>query len=239
MKNRHILRIVLALVLISVLTGCGRAETLAQDSPVVSESMEIRQEAPTVIPDVTPTPSSIPEETPIQPEETEVPPQADVSEVTISFDFNRMSTKASNQFAVWIEDANGALVKTLFVPSFTAVRRGYREREDAVPSWVSAADPDAMTNGELDAISGATPGTGARSFSWDMTDEEGNRVPDGVYNILVEGTLYWSSTVLYTAELDTADAKGEELTVTETRSEPDNPENETMIENVRITVFCV
>ena len=239
MKNRHIIRIVLALLLISVLTGCGQTGIPAQDSPVVSESVGIRPETPAAETPAAETPPAIPEVIPTRPEETEAPPRAEVTEVTISFDFNRMSTKASNQFAVWIEDVNGELVKTLFVPSFTAVRRGYRDREDAVPSWVSAADPDAMTDGELDAISGATPGTGAQSFSWDMTDEEGNCVPDGVYTVLVEGTLYWSNTVLYTAELDTTDAIGGELAVTETRSEPDNPENETMIENVRITVFCV
>ena len=33
----------------------------------------------------------------------------------ISIDFNRSSTPASNQYAVWIEDMDGNVVKTLFV----------------------------------------------------------------------------------------------------------------------------
>ena len=162
--------------------------------------------------------------------------KTDVKEVIVSFDFTRMSTHASNQYAVWIEDADGRLVKTLFVPNFTAARRGYLTREDAIPSWVSAANPNAMTDLELDAVSGATPGGGVQTFSWDMTDAEEKTVPDGVYRIMVEGTLYWSSTVLYTAELDTATAKAGDLTVSETRSEPNNKDNETMIDHVKISV---
>ena len=162
--------------------------------------------------------------------------QSTVKEVVVSFDFARMFTHASNQFAVWIEDADGNIVKTLFVPDFTTARRGYRMREDAVPSWVSAADPDAMTDQEIDAISSATPRAGSQQYIWDMTDAKGNPVPDGVYKIMVEGTLYWSSTVLYTAELNTADAANGYLNVIETRSEPDNVENENMIDHVRISV---
>ena len=164
--------------------------------------------------------------------------QTTVKEVVVSFDFTRMSTHASNQFAVWVEDADGNMVKTIFVPDFTAARRGYRLREDAVPSWVSAANPDAMTDQEIDAISSATPRAGAQQFTWDMTDAKGNPVPDGVYKIMVEGTLYWSSTVLYTAELDSATAAAGELPVTERRSEPDNKENEGMIQSVHVTMIA-
>lgn len=148
-----------------------------------------------------------------------------------------MSTHASNQFAVWIENADGEVVKTLFVTNFTAARRGYRNREDAVSSWVSAANPDAMTDAEIDAISGATPSAGTQNFAWDMTADDGSRVPDGVYKVMVEGTLFWSSSVLYAAELDTANVTAGELSVSETRSEPDNRDNENMLANVRVSVM--
>lgn len=38
----------------------------------------------------------------------------------INIDFNRSSTPASNQYAVWIEDMDGNVVKTLFVTNFTS-----------------------------------------------------------------------------------------------------------------------
>ena len=223
----------LALALVLLLFGCGQTGNQAQDVPNADASEEIRQETPMVEPTADEPAAEI---TPVV--EAETPSRAKVKGVEITFDFTRMSTHASNQFAVWVEDANGALVKTLFVPNFTAARRGYQAREDAVPTWVRVAKPDAMSDAEIDAISGATPGSGKLTFSWDLTDANGDRVPDGIYTIKVEGTLYWSSTVLCTAELDTANAVAGELTVKETRSEPNNTENETMLQNVRITVVA-
>ena len=162
--------------------------------------------------------------------------KTEIKEVNISFDFTRTSTMASNQVAVWIEDANGSAVKTLFVTNFTAARRGYRNRAESLPSWVKASNPEEMSNSEIDAISSATFTTGPQYFSWDMTDADGNIVPGGTYKIMVEGTLFWGSTVLYSAELDTGNAVGGELTIKETRSEPNNRDNENMLQNVRVSV---
>lgn len=70
---------------------------------------------------------------------------------------------------------------------------------------------------------------------WDLTDASGKRVPDGKYFIKVEGTLYWSSNVLYSAQVDLA---GGSLRVSETRqerSEKGNSRNAGMIQNVRIS----
>lgn len=57
----------------------------------------------------------------------------------ISIDFNRSSTPASNQYAVWIEDMDGNVVKTLFVTNFTS-NGGYAVREDSIPTWVAHAN---------------------------------------------------------------------------------------------------
>ena len=237
MKQYSVKALPLLLVLILailLLGGCGSSsvpgpQTSASTSqPTVTEQPK---EAATSSPAAAPA-----TEVPATDETEEMTASETIKEVVVSFDFTRMSTHASNQFAVWVEDADGNMVKTLFVPDFTAVRRGYRMREDAVPSWVSAADPDGMTDQEIDAISSATPGAGAQQFTWDLSDAKGNPVPDGIYKIMVEGTLYWSSTVLYTAELDTATAAAGELPVTERRSEPDTKENEGMIHSVHVTV---
>ena len=154
--------------------------------------------------------------------------EAPVTGVELTFRFNRASTHAANQFAVWIEDENGALVKTLFVTDFTAAGRGYLRREDSVASWVKAADPETMDDEALDAISGATPRSGILEYRWDLTDQSGERVPGGVYVVKLEGTLYWSSRILFSARIDTEREEIGDVLVT--RSEPENPENEDMLE---------
>ena len=119
--------------------------------------------------------------------------------VAITFDFSKQSGYASNQFAVWIEDANGKLVKTLFVTQFTA-NGGYEKRPDAIPVWVERSGIAKDT--ALDANSGATPKSGLLRYVWDLTDETGARVADGTYTFYVEGTLRWKNHVLFSGEID-------------------------------------
>jgi rhodanese-related sulfurtransferase len=163
--------------------------------------------------------------------------KAEIHGVNIDFDFSRMSGKASNQIALWVENESGDHIKTLFVTDFTAARRGYENREDALNNWVNAADPANLTDKAIDAVSSATPQTGHLNYLWDMTDNNGRRVPNGRYFIKLEGTLYWSSSILYTGEIDLNDTNQQELAVRSERSEPDNNDNETMIQNVRMTVM--
>ncbi len=128
--------------------------------------------------------------------------QRDDDIVEISFEFNKQSGYASNQFAVWIEDADGALVKTLFVTKFTA-NGGYEKRPDAVPTWVERTG--AANRAVDDATSGATPKTGTLRYVWDLTDESGARVPNGTYRFYVEGTLRWKNRVLFSGEIEIND----------------------------------
>lgn len=116
--------------------------------------------------------------------------------LTVRLNFERSSTIASNQYAIWIENSVGEVVRTLYVSNFTA-NGGYQRREGCVPTWVAHAHPAQMSIDKLDAISGATPRSGQHSYTWNGKDEHGNTIADGEYRIYVEGTLYWSSTVLY------------------------------------------
>ena len=72
----------------------------------------------------------------------------------ISFRFQRGGI-ASSQYAIWIEDETGRLVRTLYATSFTA-EGGYEYRKDALPVWVSKAKPQALSSAQIDAITGAT-----------------------------------------------------------------------------------
>ncbi|WP_433178531.1 hypothetical protein [Treponema denticola] len=53
--------------------------------------------------------------------------------ISISFDFSKKLRLASNQFAVWVENENGMLVKNLFVTDFTA-GKGWEKRPESLPS---------------------------------------------------------------------------------------------------------
>lgn len=118
--------------------------------------------------------------------------------VAVTLDFQKQSGYASNQFAVWIEDANGALVRTLFVTQFT-VNGGFEKRPDAIPVWVERSG---IAQGEnTDTTSGATPKSGSLRYVWDLTDNSGNRVPEGTYTYYVEGTLRWKNHVLFSGEI--------------------------------------
>lgn len=108
---------------------------------------------------------------------------------------------ASSQYAVWIEDASGKNIRTLYVTSFTA-KGGYEYRKDAIPQWVGKAQPQHMTSAQIDAITGATPHDGLLIYKWDGTDDNGNQVPPGIYRLFIEGTLYWESRVVYSGELE-------------------------------------
>jgi len=157
--------------------------------------------------------------------------------IEISFTYQRASTLASNQMAVWVEDADGAMVKTLLVTNFTAGRRGYRNREMSLPAWVAAAEPESMSDQEIDAVSSATPGQGRLAYLWDFTDSLGQSVPEGIYTIHVECTFFWESDVVYTAAIDTANLV-DEIVVEMERTAPDTHDNENMITDVRIAVIA-
>lgn len=122
--------------------------------------------------------------------------------LSVKLNFKRSGTIASNQYAVWIENAEGKLIKTLYVSDFTA-NGGYARRKDCIPTWVAKARPSQMPEAALDAVSGATPrSNGVQTYSWDGKDETGQLVEAGQYHVYVEGTLYWSGTVLFSGVID-------------------------------------
>lgn len=130
-------------------------------------------------------------------------------EVQIIFEFSRQSIIASNQFAVWIEDMDGNIIKTVFVTHFTG-KGGYNIRKNSLPIWVKKTKPETMDDEKIDAITGATPKSDNLTYRWDCTDLSGNPVPAGEYRFFVEGTLHWEDSVLFTGVIPIG---GEEITV--------------------------
>ena len=105
--------------------------------------------------------------------------------LTITFDFERQSGYSTNQYAVWIEDMDGVVVRTLFATKFTAAG-GYEKRPNSLTTWVERAVRTGIT--DADAVAGATPKSGPVSYVWDCRDERGNAVPAGAYIFHVEFT---------------------------------------------------
>ncbi|MDR3288110.1 MAG: DUF2271 domain-containing protein, partial [Peptococcaceae bacterium] len=127
-------------------------------------------------------------------------PRNEAGQLTVSFDYETQSGYASNQFAVWIEDADGKLVKTLCATAFTA-KGGYKNRPDSILNWVGKSELSAMPKEQVDAITGATPKSGKLSYVWDLTDSDGDAVPDGNYAFWIEGTLRWKNYAVFSGDI--------------------------------------
>ena len=159
----------------------------------------------------------------------------------VSFNYQKQSGPGSNQYAVWIENDKGNVVKTLFVTSFTAkgrargnapAQRGYVTRPACVPTWVKVSKASEQTDQQMDAISGATPqASGVQTFTWNFTDQQGKAVPQGTYKVCVEATLYNNSDILYSGTFSTKGKAGN-IALTSKLTEPDE-QHKDMITNVK------
>lgn len=166
---------------------------------------------------------------------------AKASGLEVSFNYQRQAGPGSNQYAVWIENEKGEVVKTLFVTSYTTkgrVRgneqpmRGYIKRPNCVPAWVRAVKANDLSDQQLDAFTGATPqANGVQTFNWDFTDQQGRSVPAGTYRVVVEATLYQASTITYAGTFSTKDKAGE-VALTSKLTEPDESHKD-MVTNVK------
>ena len=169
---------------------------------------------------------------------------AKVNSLEVSFNYQRQQGPGSNQYAVWIENDKGEVVKTLFVTSFTTkgrVRgneqpmRGYIKRPACVPTWVKVAKANDLSDQQLDAITGATPqASGTQTFTWDFTDQQGKIVQKGTYKVFVEATLFNASTITYSGTFSTQDKAGN-VTLTSQLTEPDE-KHKNMVTDVKATL---
>ncbi len=151
------------------------------DAEVPSTSAEAPSgEAPSpTVPATTTAPATAPITDPTT--TTTVAASADV-ELAVSFTFTPTAggRRIENPYiAVWIEDADGNLVKTVSL---------WYEQSSEGPEWLShLARWSTTTDGEVDATtSGATRVAGEYSVMWDGTDGDGATVAPGDYVVFVE-----------------------------------------------------
>ena len=162
----------------------------------------------------------------------------------VSFNYQRKQGPGSNQYAVWIENEKGEVVKTLFVTSFTTKgrtreneqpMRGYIKRPACVPTWVKAAKANDLSDQQLDAVTGATPqASGTQTFIWDFTDQDGKSVKKGTYKVFIEATLFNASTIIYSGSISTQDKVGT-VTLTSQLTEPDEKHKD-MVTDVKVVL---
>lgn len=169
--------------------------------------------------------------------------QQKAQSVELSFKYTKQAGPGSNQYAVWIENEQGQVVRTLYVTSFTTKGRtrgseepvrGYVKRPACVPIWVGRAGANELTDKQLDAFTGATPQSGLQTYVWDMKDDAGKPVPQGTYRINLEATLFNASTIIYTGTFTTGNKPGS-IPLTSSITQEDESHS-SMISDVNTTV---
>ena len=114
--RRWQLILILSVIMTMVLTGCAdgsnKVETPSGTNAEYGTVETYKEDVQT-------------EEYPMDKQQEEITDEKTIVGVSIDFDYMRMSGKASNQFAVWIEDTESNVVKTIYATDFTAERRGY------------------------------------------------------------------------------------------------------------------
>ncbi|MCC8109521.1 MAG: DUF2271 domain-containing protein, partial [Planctomycetes bacterium] len=70
-----------------------------------------------------------------------------------------------------------------------------------LPLLLESSTVSKMPRKKMDAISGATAGNRRVVKYWDLTDEDGDPVPNGDYTVFLEGTIRRENQVLYRAQI--------------------------------------
>jgi hypothetical protein len=159
--------------------------------------------------------------------------QASLGTLTVSYTLHSIPRRASNQLAVWIEDAKGTYVRTLFATDFMARRRGYRQRPQCCPEWVQASGLEGWSKAEIDAVSAATQAPGEISLSWDCRTTAGDPVPAGTYIYKVEGNIYYDRRVLWTGSIRVGASAGSSAATPQYLPDPSAAAEGTLVEDVR------
>ncbi|MDR1955766.1 MAG: DUF2271 domain-containing protein [Treponema sp.] len=121
--------------------------------------------------------------------------------VEIRFSYAKQPGSGSNQFAIWVEDAQGQVIKTIYATRFTA-QGGWERRPQSIPQWVKQSGLARMNKAQIDAFTAATPLAGILRYQWDGTDQKRVPVPPGIYQVYVEATLRGENRVVYQAQVE-------------------------------------
>ena len=133
--------------------------------------------------------------------------------VQINFDYTKRDGFSSNQIAIWLEDANGNYIKTIYITDFTGRKSGWKKRNQSLSNWQKKSNAIKMSQADIDAVSKATPKQGNVNIVWDCKDNNGKLIKDGNYKIVVEATIYQDNNVLYTAEINIGNKANSQIAI--------------------------
>ena len=133
--------------------------------------------------------------------------------VQINFDYTKRDGFSSNQIAIWLEDANGNYIKTIYITDFTGRKSGWKKRNQSLSNWQKKSNAIKMSQADIDAVSKATPKQGNVNIIWDCKDNNGKLIKDGNYKIVVEATIYQDNNVLYTAEINIGNKSNSQIAI--------------------------
>jgi hypothetical protein len=113
---------------------------------------------------------------------------------TLEISYLVSSTVEGSRFtAVWLENEDGELVKTLFVSSELA-QGAFTVEGDICPDWIKKSHWEKASQAEVDAVSGPTPVVGSGSFSFDLKKLG---ILPGVYYFLMQVHSHDSYNILF------------------------------------------
>lgn len=110
------------------------------------------------------------------------------------------------QTAVWVETADGAFVKTIYVSGFSGHAKG---KQVNLPMWAKMSDFQ-----DVDGVTAASIDLGHHIYVWDMKDISGKQVKKGAFLVKVEVT-YWPSMQYQRVEVPISIGKKDERVVIE------------------------
>jgi tetratricopeptide (TPR) repeat protein len=110
------------------------------------------------------------------------------------------------QTAVWVEDADGAYVTTVYVSGFSGHAK---EKQVNLPVWSEMSKFEGV-----EAVTSASIDVGHHIYTWDMTDMDGERVGPGTYTVRVE-VAYWPTMKYQLAETSLTVGKKKDHAVVE------------------------
>jgi hypothetical protein len=133
------------------------------------------------------------------------PPASAAGIISVSFLYMPPSQiEPTYHTAIWLEDQNGRLVKTLFVShdlSSTEYRMG-----DACPDWVNQAHWEKAEPSLVDAVTGPTPNVGSGALAFDVATLN---LAAGAYQFKLQVHISDKYNVLYTGRLSIGAASNE------------------------------
>ena len=126
--------------------------------------------------------------------------------IKIKYKLQNYPIIASNQMAIWIKNAKGNYITTIFVTKFMA-KGGYKRREDCCPVWILESNWEKASNNEIDSVSRATQKAGIQEVLWNCKDKDGKQVNPGIYFYNIEANIYYDERVLFTGKIEIGNNK--------------------------------